>query len=64
MPADAEESWEVVVSAADLMATAADDMLDGLVNDPGPERRQASLIVYQDAATDLAAAIADAQGEL
>ncbi len=64
VPADAEESWEVVVSAADLMATAADDMLDGLVNDPGPERRQASLIVYQDAATDLAAAIADAQGEL
>ena len=64
VPVDLEESWEVVVSAADLMATAADDMLDGLVNDPGPERRQASLIVYQDAATDLAAAIADAQDEL
>lgn len=62
VPADVEESWEVVVSAADLMATAADDMLDGLVNDPGPERRQASLVVYQDAATDLAAAVADAQG--
>ncbi len=43
------------------MAQAADDMLDGLVNSPGPEKRQASLITYQDAADDLARAIIAAQ---
>lgn len=61
LPTDAEEAWTDVTAAAALMATAADDMLDGLVNSPGPEKRQDSLVTYQQAATDLASAITDAQ---
>lgn len=61
LPTAAEDSWVEVTAAADLMAQAADDMLDGLVNSPGPEKRQASLITYQDAADDLARAIIAAQ---
>ena len=61
LPTTAEDVWTDVTAAADLMATAADDMLDGLVNSPGPEKRQDSLVTYQGAADDLAAAIDDAQ---
>jgi hypothetical protein len=61
LPSTVEDLWTDVTAAADLMATAADDMLDGLVNSAGPEKRQASLVTYQEAVDDLTAAIDEAQ---
>ena len=60
-PSDVEDAWTEVTDAADRMATAADDMLDGLVNSPGPEKRQASLTTYGEAASELQDAIVTAQ---
>lgn len=61
VPADAEDLWLEVTAAAARMETAADDMLDGLVNSAGPEKRQDSLVLYQQAATELADAVTAAQ---
>lgn len=57
VPASAGETWTAVTSAADEMATAAAGMVDGLVNAPGPEARQAALADFQQAAEDFAAAL-------
>ena len=61
VPSSAEDTWVEVTAAAGRMATAADDMLDGLVNSPGPEKRRTSLTAYEAATVELQAAVDAAQ---
>lgn len=54
VPATAVDKWEDVKIAAAAMQLAADNMLDGLVNTAGSEKRLASLEDYNIAAATLA----------
>lgn len=45
-PNDAAPLWDDVITAADFMATAADNMFDGLVNTEGSVKRLNSLLDY------------------
>ena len=61
VPAAAAEQWSNVTTAATAMRIAADDMLDGLVNTSGPEKRVASLEAYNIAAATFAQAVDSAK---
>ncbi len=64
VPAAASDAWADVISAGNDMSTAAAEMIDGLVNTTGSEKRLAELENYQTAATELAAALAEAAGSV
>ncbi len=61
VPAAAIEKWSDVTTAAAAMQIAADDMLDGLVNTSGSEKRLASLEDYNLAAATFTQALEDAK---
>lgn len=54
VPSAALDKWSDVTTAAAAMQKAADNMLDGLVNQPGPEKRLAALDDYNIAAATFA----------
>lgn len=57
VPEAAAEQWGNVTTAATAMRIAADDMLDGLINTSGPEKRLAALDEYNIAAATFTQAI-------
>jgi len=57
VPEAAADSWGDVNTAAAVMRSAADDMLDGLVNTSGSEKRLAALDQFKEAATAFTQAI-------
>lgn len=57
VPDTATESWDDVNTAAAVMRNAADDMLDGLVNTSGSEKRLSALDQYKEAVTAFTQAI-------
>ena len=61
IPEAAAETWLTVVESAAEMNDAADDMLDGLVNSAGSERRLAALDDYKIAEATLQRALSDAE---
>jgi hypothetical protein len=61
VPVAAREKWGDVTTAAAAMQLAADNMLDGLVNTSGSERRLAALDDYNIAAATLTQALDDAK---
>ena len=61
VPEDAAEAWITIVESAAEMNDAADDMLDGLVNSAGSERRLAALDDYKIAEATLQRALSDAE---
>jgi len=61
VPSSAAAKWEDVKTSIAAMQTAADDMLDGLVKTPGPEKRLSALDDYRIAATTLGQALAAAK---
>ncbi len=61
VPDAALEKWSDVTTAAAAMQIAADDMLDGLVNTAGAEKRLASLEDYNIAAATFTQALDDAK---
>ncbi len=54
VPQAANTAWAGVIGAAADFSTAAADMVDGLVNQPGSESRLAALDAYKSAAATLA----------
>lgn len=61
IPAAAAEQWSNVTTSATAMRIAADDMLDGLVNSSGSEKRLAALDSYNIAAATFAQAVDSAK---
>jgi hypothetical protein len=61
VPTAAAERWADVTTAAAAMSRAADDMLDGLVNTAGSEKRLGALEDYTIAAATFAQAIDSAK---
>jgi hypothetical protein len=61
VPDAATESWVDVNTAATVMQTAANDMLDGLVNTSGSEKRLSALDQFTEAATAFTQAIETAK---
>ncbi len=57
VPEAAAELWTEAVTATESMATAADNMFDGLVNTEGPEKRLNSLEEYKAAQASLRQAL-------
>ncbi len=60
VPEGSAETWADVVTAAEAMATAADNMFDGLVNTEGAEKRLNSLEEYKAAQASLRQALSAA----
>lgn len=61
VPEDATEAWVAVAEAAAEMRSAADNMLDGLVNSAGSERRLGALEDYTIAEATLQRALSTAE---
>ena len=61
VPEAAAEAWLTVVESAAELSDAADNMLDGLVNSAGSERRLAALDDYKIAEATLQRALSTAQ---
>jgi hypothetical protein len=61
VPEDAADAWTAVLEAAAEMNGAADDMLDGLVNSAGSDRRLGALDDYRIAETTLQRALSAAE---
>jgi len=57
VPVNATDEWSNVTTAAAAMQIAGDDMLDGLVNTSGPEKRLGALEEYNIAAATFTQAI-------
>jgi hypothetical protein len=53
VPEGATEAWNVVITSAQTMTTAAADMLDGLVNSSTADKRLGALATYVTTAADL-----------
>ena len=53
VPDEATEAWGDVVTAAEALTAAADEMFDGLVNSEGSERRLNALDAYKAAEVSL-----------
>ncbi len=53
VPEAATEAWNVVITSAQTMTTAAADMLDGLVNSSTADKRLGALDTYVTTAADL-----------
>lgn len=57
VPEPASEAWNVVITSAQTMSTAAADMFDGLVNSSTSDKRLASLDTYTTSAADIASGL-------
>ncbi len=55
VPTEATEAWNLVITSAQTLSTAAEDMLDGLVNSSTADKRLGALETYTTTAGDLAA---------
>ena len=61
VPVAATDEWSNVTTAAAAMQIAGDDMLDGLTNTSGSEKRLGALEEYNIAAATFTQAIGDAK---
>lgn len=61
VPPEATDPWADVITSGNALSTAAAEMLDGLVNTAGSEKRLAELENYETAAADMATGFEDSR---